>query len=42
MTHAAGADGAVSGVEFSASQMTSRCPAVASIADAVPVLAWLR
>jgi len=38
MTHAAGPEAAVSAVAFSASQIRSRSPAVASEADAVPLL----
>ena len=38
MTHAAGAEAAVSAVAFSASRIRSRSPAVASKADAVCLL----
>jgi hypothetical protein len=42
MTHAAGAEAMVSEVAFSASQMRSPSPAVASEADGVPLLTLLR
>jgi len=42
MTHAAGAEAVVSAVAFSASQIRSRSPAVASEAYAVSLLTMLR
>jgi len=41
MTHAAGADAALSAVAFSASQIRLRSPSVASDADAVTLLTLL-
>jgi len=41
MTHAAGAEAAVSAVAFSASQIRSRSAAVANNTDAVPFLTFL-
>jgi len=41
MTHAAGAEAAVSADAFLASQIRSRSPAVASDADAAPLLTLL-
>jgi hypothetical protein len=42
MTHAAGAEAAVSAVAFLASKIRLRSPAVASEQDAVPLLTLLR
>jgi len=42
MTHAAGVEAALTAVPFSASQIRSLSPAVASEADAVPLLTLLR
>jgi len=41
MTHAAGAEAAVSAVALPTSQIRSQSPAVASDADAVPLLTLL-
>jgi len=42
MTHEAGAEATVSAVALSASQVSSRSPAVASNPDAMPLLTLLR